>query len=127
MSSIPSRNANGRGHPMTAGAFNGLSFEESIQQDYVHIAMECIEELSRREQRLLEKALEGQTMTEFAHSCAARIMIDEPLTVRDAMASEHEDEWRAAMKKEIEMLTEVKCFEILTEKHALRRGKLVKS
>jgi len=127
MNSTPNGNVNEQGHPKTAGAFSGLSFEESIQQDYAHIAMECIEDLSHREQRLLEKALEGHTMTEFAHSCAARIMIDEPLTVRDAMASEHEEEWRAAMKKEIEMLTKFKCFDIVTEKDALRHGKLVKS
>ena len=127
MNSMPSGNVNEHGHLKTAGAFNGLSFEESIQQDYAHIAMECIEDMSHREQRLLGKALEGHTLTEFAHSCASRIMIDEPLTVRDAMASEHADEWRAAMKKEIDMLTKFKCFNIVTEKDALRHGKLVKS
>ena len=61
MKSTPNGNVHEQGHPKTAGAFNGLSFEESIQQDYAHIAMECIEGLSNREQRLLEKALEGHT------------------------------------------------------------------
>ena len=120
-------NVNEEGHSRTAGVFNGLTFEESIQQDYALMAMEHIEDLSHREQRLLKKALEGQTLTEFAHCCAARIMIGEPLTVQDAMASEHADEWRAAMNKEIEMLTKFKCFNIVTEKDALRHGKLVKS
>ena len=106
---------------------NYLTFEESIQQEYGLMASEVIEELSHREQRLLEQALEGQTLTEFAYSCAARIMIDEPLTVREAMASENASEWRAAMTKEIDMLTKFKCFGIVTQREALQHGKLVKS
>ena len=106
---------------------NYLTFEESIQQEYGLMASEVIEELSHREQRLLEQALEGQTLTEFAYSCAARIMIDEPLTVREAMALENASEWRAAMTKEIDMLTKFKCFGIVTQREALQHGKLVKS
>ena len=45
MNSMPSGNVNEHGHLKTAGAFNGLSFEESTQQDYAHIAIECIEDM----------------------------------------------------------------------------------
>ena len=115
------------GFVQTASQFGGLSFEECIQQDYALMGMEFIESLTHREQRLLQAALEGQTLTEFAHCCAARIMIPEPLSVKAAMASEHADEWRAAMQKEIDMLTKFKCFDIVPRADALRHGKLVKS
>ena len=77
------------GHPITADKFSGICFEESVQQDYAMIGMEVIEALSYRAQRILTAALGGQTLTEFAHCCAARIMIPTPLTVAEAMASEH--------------------------------------
>ena len=67
---------------------------------------ETTEDPSHREQRLFERAPEGHALTEFACGCAARVMIDGPLTLRDAMASEHASEWRTAMIKEICMLTQ---------------------
>jgi hypothetical protein len=54
--------------------------------------MEHIETLSHRTQRLLQQALGEQTLVQFAHCCASRIMIPEPLTVVEAMASEHAEE-----------------------------------
>ena len=66
-------------------------------------------------------------MNLVAYGCAARIVIDEPLMVRDAMASEHASKWRVAMTNEIFMLTKFKCFDIVTQREALQHGKLVKS
>jgi len=84
------------GHP-----FGGLTFKESIQQDYAVMAMEHIEDLTHREQQILQRALGSQTLTNFAYCCASRIMVPEPLSVSEAEASEHAAEWRAAMDEEI--------------------------
>ena len=123
----PGSYVNEHGIAKTSNLFSGLTFEESIQQDYAIMGMEYIEQMTHREQRLLQKALAGQTLAEFAHCCAARIMIPEPLNVKDAMASEHAAEWRAAMEKEIDMLTKFHCFDIVPRSDALKHGKLVKS
>jgi len=110
-----------------SGHFSGLTLEESIQQDYAVMALEHIESLSHRNQRLLQRALGNETLVQFAHSCASRIMISEPLTVAQAMASEHAEEWRAAMDEEIGNLARFKCFERVPRSEALKHGRLVKS
>jgi hypothetical protein len=110
-----------------SGHFGGLTLEESIQQDYAVMALEHIESLSYRNQRLLQRALGTETLVQFAHSCASRIMISEPLTVAQAMASEHAEEWRAAMDEEIGNLARFNCFERVPRSEALRHGRLVKS
>jgi len=54
-----------------------MSLVESLQQDYALAAIEHIEGLSHRVQRQLQKALGGTTLTQFAHCCASRILINE--------------------------------------------------
>ena len=107
--------------------FGGLTFEESIQQDYAVMAMEHIEDMSHRDQRILQRALVSQTLTNFAHCCASRIMVPEPLSVSEALASEHAAEWRAAMDEEIENLKKFQCFKRVPRSEALKHGRLVKS
>ncbi len=109
------------------GQFGALSLEESIQQDYAVMALEHVESLSHRTQRILQQALGNESLVQFAHSCASRILLPEPLTVAEAMASEHADEWRAAMDEEIANLTKFKCFERVPRSEALKHGRLVKS
>jgi len=109
------------------GKFGALSLEESIQQDYAVMALEHVESLSHRTQRILQQALGNESLVQFAHSCASRILLPEPLTVAEAMASEHADEWRAAMDEEIANLTKFKCFERVPRSEALKHGRLVKS
>ena len=123
----PAAYANQDGHPTTADKFSGLCFEESIQQDYAMIGIDVIESLSYRARRILSKAIGGQTLTEFAHCCAARIVIPTPLTVSEAMASEHKEEWKKAMQEEIDTLTRFHCFNVVPKAEALRHGRLVKS
>ena len=65
-----------------------MCFGESVQQDYAMIGIS----LSYRARRILNMAIDGQTLTEFAHCCAARITIPTPLTVSEATASEHKEE-----------------------------------
>ena len=54
-------------------------------------------------------------------------MITEPLKVAEATASEHAEEWRAAMDEEIANLERFKCFERVPRSEALQHGRLVKS
>ena len=104
-----------------------MSLEESIQQEYAQIAFEHIEDMPHRAQRLLQRALGNETLERFAHSCAARIMIPEPLSVKEAMASEHAAEWRAAMQEEIDTLTKFGCFERVSRSEAIKHGKLTRA
>ena len=109
------------------GPMAPLSFEESIQHDYAVLAVEHLESKSHREQRLLQRALGSQTLTQFAHCCAARILIPEPLSVDEAMASGHADEWRAAMDEEIGNLVKFHCYDVVPRAEAIKHGRLVKS
>ena len=84
---LPAARVNSRGKITASSPFK--SFEESIQEDCAHMAIEQIELLTYREQKLLQRAIGRETLEEFAHSCAARIMVNEPMTVKEAMASEH--------------------------------------
>ena len=111
----------------TSNPLNGMSLEESIQQEYAQIAFEHIEDMPHRAQRLLQRALGNETLERFAHSCAARIMIPEPLSVKEAMASEHAAEWRAAMQEEIDTLTKFGCFERVSRSEAIKHGKLTRA
>jgi len=54
--------------------------------------MEVVESLSYRARRILDMAIGGQALTEFARCCAARIITPAPLKVPEAMASEHKEE-----------------------------------
>jgi hypothetical protein len=116
------------GNVVTVDHFSSMSLVESLQQDYALAAIEHIEGLSHRVQRQLQKALGETTLTQFAHCCASRIMINEPLTVAEAQASEHAAEgWRAAMDEEIGNLNHFGCFEKVPRSEALKHGRLVKS
>ena len=123
----PAAYANHEGFPTTADKFSGMCFEESIQQDYAMIGMEVIDSLSYRARRILDMAIGGQTLTEFAHCCASRIVIPTPLTVAEAMASEHKVQWKKAMQEEIDTLNRFHCFDVVPRAEALRHGRLVKS
>jgi len=50
-----------------------MSFKESIQQDDATLAVEQVEQLTHREQRILQQAIGRETLEQFAHNCAARI------------------------------------------------------
>jgi hypothetical protein len=104
-----------------------LSLEESIKQDFAVIGVDHLESLSHRTQSLLQKALGESTLVNFAHCCASRIVFEEPLTVKEAMASEHAAEWRKAMDDEIDSLIKFNCFERVKRSEAVEHGKLVKS
>ena len=125
--SSPAAYVNSEGTVNTSSPFSCLSFEESIQQDYAAMAFEHIESMPHRAQRLLRRALGAQTLEQFARCCAARIMIPEPLSVREAMASEHAAEWKVAMQEEIDTLTKFGCFKQVSRSDAVRHGRLVKS
>ena len=116
-----------KGLVRTTGPFDSISLAESIQQDYAVMALEHIESLSHRAQRVLQRALCDQTLTQFAHCCASRIMIPEPLTFAEAMASEHACEWRAAMDEEISNLMKFDCYDKVPRTQAIEHGRLVKS
>ena len=109
------------------GAFGATSLEESIQQDFAAIGLDHIESLSHRTQRLLQRALGNQTLAGFAHCCASRIMFPEPVSVQEALASEHAAEWKAAMQEEIDTLVRFNCYERVAKSDALEHGRLVKS
>jgi len=109
------------------GLFSTLSFEESVRQEFAMVGLKQIESLSPRIQQLLHSALEGQTLAQFAHCCAANIMIPEPLTHKEAMASKYAKEWKAAEDEEIANLERMGCFDMVARAEALRHGRLVKS
>ena len=118
--------ANVEGHVHVQDQFSPLSFEESVQQDYAMLALEHLESMSHRAQTMLLRALGNQTLTEYAHCCASRIMVPDPLTVKEAMASEHAEEWKAAMQEEIDTLNKFHCFKVVPRAEALKHGRLVK-
>ena len=127
VSNSPAAMVDGDGNLVLSHPFGGLTFEESIQQDYAVMAMEHIEDLTHREQQILQRALGSQTLTNFAHCCASRIMVPEPLSVSEAEASEHAAEWRAAMDEEILNLQKFGCFKKVPRSQALKHGRLIKS
>lgn len=54
-------------------------------------------------------------------------MVAEPLTVKQAMASEHAAEWKQAMQEEIDTLARFNTFKPVSREDAIKHGKLVKS
>jgi len=104
-----------------------MSYEESVQQDYVMIANEHLESLSHRAQQILQRALGKQTLTEYAHCCASRITVPDRLTVREAMASKHAVQLKDAMQEDIDTLNKFHCFNFVPRSEALKHGCLVKS
>jgi hypothetical protein len=108
-------------------SFSTMTIQESLQHDYALIGKDHIESLTHRRQRLLQRALGTQSLEEFAHCCASRIMIEEPVTVDEALASNHAKEWREAMDEEIDNLIKFQCFEVVEREDAIKHGKLVKS
>ena len=123
----PSSFVDQSGNVVTAHHFGSMSLVESLQHDYALAAIEHIEGLSHRVQRQLQPALGETTLTQFAHCCASKILINEPLTVAEAQASEHAAEWRAAMDEEITNLNHFGCFQKVPRSEALKHGRLVKS
>ena len=107
--------------------FSSMSYEESVQQDYVMIANEHLESLSHRAQQILQRALGKQTLTEYAHCCASRITVPDRLTVREAMASKHAVQLKDAMQEDIDTLNKFHCFNFVPRSEALKHGRLVKS
>ena len=49
------------------------------------------------------------------------------MTVKEALASEHADEWQAAIDEEVNNLILYNCFEVVPRSEAMQHGKLVKS
>ena len=123
----PAALVNDEGMVVSSDPFNPLSYEESIRMDYAAMACEHLDSQSHRTLRLLQRTLGGQSLEEFAHCCASRLMIPEPLNVKEAMASEHAEQWREAMQEEIDTLAKFRCFERVRREDALKHGRLVKS
>ena len=69
--------------------------QESLQLDYANVALDHLNSLEPATRRLRKIALNETTLTQFAFACASRVLIDEPMTVKEALASEHADEWQA--------------------------------
>ena len=78
---LPAARVNSRGRITASSPFQ--PFEESIQEDYAHMAIEQIEQLTQRGQRLLQQAISRETLEEFVHICAARIIVNEPLNMKN--------------------------------------------
>ena len=82
-----------------------------------------------QQQKLLNIALGGggeATLIQFASSCAARIMFEDPTTVREALAGPDAAEWQAAIDEEVNSLIKFQVFEVVTKETALKAGRLMK-
>jgi hypothetical protein len=107
---------------------NGIvSYEDSARHHFAEVGLDYITSLSHNQQRLLKEALGTKSLTDFAHICANNIMFEEPVTVKEALASEHAEEWRKAMNEEIANLIRFNCFRRVTKAEALSHGKLLQS
>ena len=102
------------------------TFHEFLRLDYAHFASQTLDELPSDEADLLRHALGGQSLTDFAFSCAARIIYDDPTTYEEAMGSEQRDAWKEAIEEEVRNLIQFQCFEVIPKADAIRHGKLVK-
>ena len=89
------------GNTLTTDVYSSLTLQESLQLDYAHMAEDHLNSLKPATRRLLKISLNETTLTQFAFACASRVLIDEPMTVKEALASEHADEWQAAIDKEV--------------------------
>jgi hypothetical protein len=103
------------------------SYDDIIRHEFGKIGADYLESLSHSSQEMIKSVIGSQSLTEFAFCCAARILLPEPVTVNEAMASEYAKEWRAAMDEEINTLIKFGCFERVPRADALKHGRLVKS
>ena len=127
ISAIPAAVADEQSHAITTDIYSTLTLQESLQVDYAYMADGFLATMDSSRRRLLKLALGGETLTQFAFSCAARVIIDEPLTVEEALASEHADEWQAAINEEVDTLIAFNCFDVVPHTDAIKYGRLVKS
>ena len=127
ISSIPAAVVDDEGNALTTDIYSALTLQESLQLDYANVALDHLNSLEPATRRLLKIALNETTLTQFAFACASRVLIDEPMTVKEALASEHADEWQAAIDEEVNNLILYNCFEVVPRSEAMQHGKLVKS
>lgn len=107
--------------------FSSMTHEQSMKREFAVLALDHIESLPHSRQVQLKKALRGQSLVEYAYSCAAKITIEEPSTVVEALASKYAKEWRAAMDEEMSNLIKFGCFDEVDRDQAVKHGKLVRS
>jgi len=127
ISSIPAAVVDDEGNALTTDIYSALTLQESLQLDYANVALDHLNSIEPATRRLLKIALNETTLTQFAFACASRVLIDEPMTVKEALASEHADEWQAAIDEEVNNLILYNCFEVVPRSEAMHHGKLVKS
>jgi hypothetical protein len=107
--------------------FSSMTVEQAMKREFAVLALDQIESLPHSKQTQLKKALRGQSLVEYAYSCAAKIIIEEPSTVVEALASKYAKEWRAAMDEEMTNLIKFGCFDEVDRDKAVKHGKLVRS
>ena len=127
ISAIPAAVADQHSHAITTDIYSTLTLQESLQVDYAYMADGFLASMDSSRRRLLKLALGDETLTQFAFSCAARVLIDEPQTVEEAQASEHADEWQAAINEEVDNLIAFNCFDVVPHTDAVKYGRLIKS
>lgn len=104
-----------------------MTYEDSIRREFATIGTDYLEGMTHNQQQRIMNVIGNQTLTEFAHCCAARILLPEPITVSEAMLSEYAQQWRAAMDEEMNTLIKFGCFDRVPRSQALQHGRLVKS
>ena len=104
-----------------------MSYGDSIRHEFAMVGVAHLESQIHSVQKVIEKAIGHQSLSDFAHCCAARILLPEPLTVSQAMKSEYAKEWKAAMDAELATLIKFNCFTRVPKAEAEKHGRLVKS
>lgn len=108
-----------------------ISARATIYSHFVGIASEQVSNLSVVEKKKLESALGGMTADEFAFNCAHSIEIVrdilDPATVTEALRSTHAENWKTAMREEMDNLMNMGCFEKVPLAEARNAGKLTRS
>ena len=100
-----------------------------MRSEYDQLARDHVLGLPDQQQKLLNIALGGggeATLIQFASSCAARIMFEDPTTVREALAGPDAAEWQDAIDEEVNSLIKFQVFEVVTKETALKAGRLMK-
>mmetsp|Transcript_11187 Transcript_11187/g.14471 ORF Transcript_11187/g.14471 Transcript_11187/m.14471 type:complete len:206 (+) Transcript_11187:145-762(+) len=64
-----------------------MSYEDSIRHEFALVGVAHLEGMRHSTQQLIKRAAGVQTLAEFAHCCAARILLPEPVTVEEALKS----------------------------------------
>ena len=103
------------------------SYEDTIRQQFGAVGVDLVESMTHSRQQMRKSAIGNQSIVEFAHACASRILLPEPSTVKEALSSKYAKEWRAAMDEEISNLIRFNCFERVPKSEAVKHGRLVKS